>query len=431
MDIDIQRAAADDSVELAVRGRLDAESAGELRQAVAAEVRRGMHLITLDLNGVSFLSSAGIRVLFETQREARGAGGDCHVRSASGPVRKVLELTRLDRILMRPAGDATGLPRAAPAATSEPLRENAGWGEPRSFDEGGVRFVSLQLPPPQPLVGRVLGAASVVSGGPQRHDLLRLGPDSFALGLAAVADDGGIVDTAGEVVAACASVYHRPPRSFAAVDYLLGEGDLVPEINVVTGLAWQGLPGGIAAFEPTDDRPAVAVDNLVAGLLNHGLPEQSPADAIAVVITAEVHGLVAAELIRPLAGATPDDHPLVGSRAIAANWLCFSREPVHAGRTAIIVGIAWRAPAGAHTEHAAPLGPSGVCGHLHAVVFPHRPIRRAARDLPAVLADLTASEPLAVVHLMADDRPVLGLGVSELVCGSCWFAPLSLSEGQA
>lgn len=118
MDIDIQRAAADDSVELAVRGRLDAESAGELRQAVAAEVRRGMHLITLDLNGVSFLSSAGIRVLFETQREARGAGGDCHVRSASGPVRKVLELTRLDRILMRPAGDATGLPRAAQAATS-------------------------------------------------------------------------------------------------------------------------------------------------------------------------------------------------------------------------------------------------------------------------------------------------------------------------
>ena len=86
MDIDIQRAAADDSVELAVRGRLDAESAGELRQAVAAEVRRGMHLITLDLNGVSFLSSAGIRVLFETQREARGGWWrlPCPFRKRSG-----------------------------------------------------------------------------------------------------------------------------------------------------------------------------------------------------------------------------------------------------------------------------------------------------------------------------------------------------------
>jgi len=429
MDIDIQRAAAEDSVELAVRGRLDAESAGELRQAVAAEIRRGMHLITLDLDGVSFLSSAGIRVLFETQREARGAGGDCHVRTASGPVRKVLELTRLDTILMRPAGDAAGPPRAARAGT--PQRGAVNHVESRSFEDRGVRFVGFRPPPPKPLVGRVLGAASAVSGGPQRPDQFTIGPDSFALGLAAVADDGGIVDTAGEVVAACAAVYHRPPRSFAAVDYLLGEGDLVPEINAVTGLAWQGLPGGFAAFEPTDDRPAVAIDELVAGLLEHGLTEESSAAAIAVVIAAEVHGLVAAELIRPLAEATPDDHPLAGTRAIAANWLCFSREPVHAGRTAVIVGLASRTPGGAPAEQAAPCGPSGVCGHLHAVVFPHRPIRRAALDLPAVLADLTPSEPLAVVHLMADDRPVLGRGVSELVRGSCWFAPLSLSEGRA
>lgn len=430
MDIDIQRTAAEDSVELAVRGRLDADSAGELRQAVAAEVRRGMHLITLDLDGVSFLSSAGIRVLFETQREARGAGGDCHVRSASGPVRKVLELTRLDAILMRPAGAASGLPQAAQIVTSEPRGVDVSRVEPRSCERRGVRFASVLPPPPMPLVGRILGAASGLSGGPQRHDPLKIGPESFALGLAAVADDAAALDTAGEVVAACAAVYHRPPRSFAAVDYLLGEGDLVPEANVVTGLSWQGLPGGFATFEPTDDRPAVAIDDLVAGLLEQGLPNESPADAMAVVIAAEVHGIVAAELIRSLAEATPDDHPLTGSRAVTANWLCFSREPVHAGRTAVIVGIAWRAPARAHAEHAAPLGPSGVCGHLHAVVFPHRPIRRAARDLPTVLADLTASEPLAVVHLMADDRPVLGLGASELVRGSCWFAPLSLAEGR-
>jgi hypothetical protein len=45
-----------------------------------------------------------------------------------------------------------------------------------------------------------------------------------------------------------------------------------------------------------------------------------------------------------------------------------------------------------------------------------------------VVADLAASEPVAVVHLMADERPLLGSGVSELVRGRCWFAPLSLAE---
>jgi hypothetical protein len=64
-------------------------------------------------------------------------------------------------------------------------------------------------------------------------------------------------------------------------------------------------------------------------------------------------------------------------------------------------------------------------------VFPHRPLKRTAADLAAVVADLAASEPVAVVHLMADDRPVLGSGLSELVRGRCWFAPLALAGGDA
>ena len=71
MDIDIDRRPGETDVVLVVRGRLDAESAAELRHAVAAEVRQGVQAITLDLVETTFLSSAGIRVLFETQREAR------------------------------------------------------------------------------------------------------------------------------------------------------------------------------------------------------------------------------------------------------------------------------------------------------------------------------------------------------------------------
>ena len=142
MDILIDRVQQGDGVELVVRGRLDAESAGELRQAVSAEVRRGMHAIALDLTNVGFLSSAGIRVLFETQREARGAGGDCHVRVASEPVQKVLELTRLDRILMRPANESASPPPAA-AATRPAARD---------LEARGVRLLQFESAPAEPLV---------------------------------------------------------------------------------------------------------------------------------------------------------------------------------------------------------------------------------------------------------------------------------------
>jgi anti-sigma B factor antagonist len=414
MEIHIDRVPRDDGVELVVVGRLDAESAGELRHAVAAEVRRGLHAITLDLAAVTFLSSAGIRVLFETQREARTSGGECLVRAVSDPVRKVLELTRLDAILMRPAAART--PPLAPLAAPSPTRD---------IDASGVRLVGLKQPPAS-VRGRLVGSATALVGAGSAAGRIPLALQTFAIGIAAVADDAAPLSAAGESLAACGAVYHRPPRPFAAVDYLLGTAEFVPAIDMVTGLVWEGAPAGWTGFEPTEDAAAVALADLAVALL-----EQTSAEALAIVVVGEVHGLVAAELIRPLAEATPADHPLSGLSEIAARWLCFSREPVHAGRTALVVGVVTRVGAGPLGEFAAPLGRGGVAGHLHAVVFPHRPLRRSGGDLPAVVADLTALEPLAAVHLLADDRPVLGSGVSELVRGSCWFAPLALSGGDA
>lgn len=411
MDIAIDRRPGAEGVELVVAGRLDAESAAELRDAVTAEVRTGHQAITLDLAAVSFLSSAGIRILFETQREARAAGGDCLVATPSPAVRKVLELTRLDRVLMLPAAKAA---KATPAAADRGGRE---------LEAGGVRLMEFQPPHAGPLTGRLHGSAAALAGSAAGCPRVSLPPHAFAFGIGAVADAAAVLPAAGELLAAGGCVYHRGPRPFAAVDYLLGSGDLVPETDLVTGVSWHGFPSGRAAFEPGADAAAVAVDDLAAAVLR-----ESGADCIALVLAGEVQGLIAAELIRPLSEATPADHPLLGSREAAARWLCFSREPVHAGRTALVVGIVARASRGPLAGDVAPLGPAGVVGHLHAVVFPHRPIRRAAGDLAAVLADLSASEPLAVLHLMADDRPVLGNGRSEFIRGGCWFAPLELGE---
>lgn len=404
MDITIDRVPRGEGVELVVRGRLDAECAGELRHAVATEVRRGSHAITLDLTDVGFLSSAGIRVLFETQREARQAGGDCLISAVSEPVRKVLSLTRLDRVLMAAA------PRVETAATP-PLT--------RDVEADGLRLVAYE-----PASGAISvvrhGDDRALAGGAVETVRVRLPAHAFALGLAAVSDDAPAAGAAGELVAAGGAVYHRPPRPFAAVDYVHGTGALVAEADFLTGLSWQGYPGGRAGFEPLGDAAAVAIDDLAAALL-----DVAGCDALAMVVAGEVHGLVTAELIRPLAEATPHDHPLTGNRESAARWICFSREPVQAGRTALVVGVVCRTAAVPPVAGLAALGPRGTRGHLHAVVFPHRPLKRAAGDLAAVLSDLAASEPLGVLHLAADDRPVLGGGRSELVRGSCWFAPLA------
>jgi hypothetical protein len=68
---------------------------------------------------------------------------------------------------------------------------------------------------------------------------------------------------------------------------------------------------------------------------------------------------------------------------------------------------------------------------VHAAVFPHRSLTRGPIDLAATLADVSAAEPLAVMHLLGDPQPVLGSGQSDFVRGCCWFSPLAVAEDRA
>jgi anti-anti-sigma factor len=421
MDIAIVRDARADGTVLVVTGRLDAESAGELGRAVEEELRRGIDAVGLDFTAVSFLSSAGIRALFENQRAATQAGGSCLIVRASEQVRKVLDLTRLTPILMAPAQVAARpgpQPGGSPAAAGPTIIRRAG------FD-----LVGIEAPPAGPLRGELIGTpAAALTGTPSADPVQRPLPrHACAIGLAALGETAGAASRAGETLAIGGAVFQRPPQPFAAVDYLVGSGDLVAEAAFVSGLVWQGVPGGRTGFETADG------GGLRLGHLLDAIIDQARADVVAVVMAAEVQGLVAAELIRPLAEATPTDHPWTADRDTVARWLCFSREPVHARRTALVAGVAARGrPDGPLAAFVRPLDAAGTLhGHLHAAVFPLHPLRRGPLDVAATVDTLTKSAPLAVMHLVVDPQPVLGSGESEFVRGGCWFAPLEFGPGRA
>lgn len=416
MDITIQHHVAaeiaGDVVVLVVAGRIDAETGPVLEQAVAESIARGGSTIRLDCGAVGFLSSAGIRILFNCSRAAQAAGGRCRVGAASPPVARVLELTRLDSILCESA------PSGA-AAVAEPPAVS------RDRTVGGIVLVGLEPPGDRRLPGSLAGDPAADGAGHGSAELRGLSSRAFGLGLATVAGHECPRAAAGETAVACGAVFQRPPQPFAAIDYSLPRGDFLPSVQVVTGLLWEGLPQGAAGFRPAGDAAAVRFDDLAAALL-----EESRADAIAVVLVAEVHGLIGVELIRPLAEATPHDQPLAATPAVAARWLSFSREPVHARQVALVVGVVSRpGREGPLAGFVRPLGAAACTGHGHAVVFPARPLPSGAADLSTLVTELSAAEPLAVMHLLGDPQPVLGSGQSEFAGGCCWFAPLDVTAG--
>lgn len=420
VDLQISRSERGDEVILACSGRLDAETSDDLARVVADELRRGHHAIRLDLEQTAFLSSAGIRGLFETQRAAKAVGGSCLVRRASEVVRRVLDLTRLTPILMEPRGAADAGTRAAAAHPRDVDMEDV--------EAAGVRLLQRLRPDPRGLVGRLWGSprdllGGVGSGAPHA---CRLSRQAFAIGFGMLASGATDASRAGELAGICGAVFQRPPQPHAAVDYLVPVGELRADVALLAGLTWEGLPSGRAGFEPVGDEPAVRIDALVEAVLG-----QVESPAVALVIAGEIHGLVGAELIRSLAEARGADTPLAGDRNTVASWLAFSREPVYPRHTAIVVGVATRDGRGPLEAVVRGVPGAGFAAHLHAVVFPFRPLRRGGLDLAATVDDLAASQPLAVLHLLADPRPVLGSGRSELVRGAVWFAPLDATGREA
>lgn len=73
-----------------VQGRVDSDTAPELDGALSKLLADGRNKIVLDLQGVDYLSSAGLRALVKALKDAQGAGGDVRLASVSEAIRGVL-----------------------------------------------------------------------------------------------------------------------------------------------------------------------------------------------------------------------------------------------------------------------------------------------------------------------------------------------------
>jgi len=87
----------EDQLTVAVEGRLDTLTAPELETELKAELD-GITDLTLDLSGLEYISSAGLRVLLVTQK-AMNAKGTMKVTGVNETVNEIFEVTGFTDIL--------------------------------------------------------------------------------------------------------------------------------------------------------------------------------------------------------------------------------------------------------------------------------------------------------------------------------------------
>lgn len=81
-----------------VSGRIDSSNASEFEGSLKELTGNGRTNLVLNLNGVTYMSSAGLRTLVSTLKECKKRGGDVRLAAPSERVGEVLSLAGLDAL---------------------------------------------------------------------------------------------------------------------------------------------------------------------------------------------------------------------------------------------------------------------------------------------------------------------------------------------
>ena len=84
---------------VSVEGELDALTSPEFTRFFSMQVADTYRDVILDLEGLRYSSSAGIRIFLGLARESRGKGGDLRIAAVQPRVDKLFKLSKFDKIV--------------------------------------------------------------------------------------------------------------------------------------------------------------------------------------------------------------------------------------------------------------------------------------------------------------------------------------------
>lgn len=84
---------------ISLNGSIDALTAPKITEFIQAQIAKGSIKLVMDMSGVDYTSSAGLRVLLGAIKETRAQNGDLRLAGIRPDVQKVLNLSGFSNIL--------------------------------------------------------------------------------------------------------------------------------------------------------------------------------------------------------------------------------------------------------------------------------------------------------------------------------------------
>ena len=401
-----------DALELRLNGRIDAGWAEHVGSTIEKAVRAGSHRIALNCSEVNYISSLGIGVIVSQYKLLKSVNGSLVITEPSKFVREILTIVGLADVLIE---QRSGTKAAAPATVRREIH-------------GGAAYEIYPQVVENPLTCTLIGdPAKLTTTGFRAADCRSIAFPGHTFGLGLGAFGAGFEDCEtrfGEFLAAGGCAVVLPTSEPHAVpDYVMQQGNLVPEVATLYALSGKGDFATMVRFDALPDGPGrIGLSDLVSTLV-----ELSAENAIGFVVLAESTSIVGTSLLKsPALG--PVDYSVPGVR----DWLSFTTERISDKHLVLLVGVAGVNLGGEAADFVRPIRPkSPIHAHMHGAVFGYRPVQRGGLPFDGTVSKLVAtSNPKALLHLMADCRQYEGVGETELSRGACWIGPLkTLTRG--
>lgn len=409
--MEIRRRGTGRVVTLAVAGKMDAYWSDMISRELEICVSGGARDITLDLSAISFISSAGLRVLLVYLKQMQSINGKLRFVNPSEKVRDLFDLSGLTHVLTtalgdHPSGDSipgiplpdhTGLYTVLPVITGD---RNVAAGSTETEETAGLYCYQ-----------------GVQKTGEKHFPVVRYPGTRMGFGLGAFDDTE--VDSGhhfGEYLSAGGVTICVPTDGRNHPDYMIEDGVFVPSISVYSGVAVDARFTAQLNFEVTEHHRGVPLSSLALLTLR-----QAATPFAAALIIAETASLIGGQRISsPLSSV--DMHDV---REIRKHF-SFTTDPTYRHNTAIICALFSTAA----SPLLRPITPEAVVhGHAHAAVLSHKPLPDGAIDPWTMIRTLFDYGSIhGVLHLMYDDRNPLRNMESEFLRGSMWVVPLPMTS---
>lgn len=395
-----------DEVVLVCSGRLDANRSGHLNDHIEKLVREGQYHIILDLNGIEYLSSSGIRILVKHYRNLKEINGYLYIESMSANVEQVLGMVGMSAMLRQ---------KPQKAGDGKTVEE-----EQNQTDAYGFVFRRQKLTSGGKTTLEVYGKPELtIRSGFTPADARNILSENhrFAIGLGAIGNSfTECRERFGEFMMMGKNVVYLPADGSKKPDYMVATGQLVVPVTELYGLHFTGNFSQLINFEPGTAENPITLSRLLKTILDF-----SGYERMAFVMVAESGGLIGVSL-----NASPVDGKKIFSFPEIKETINFTTEHAHVKMLTISAGYVSSADNGEAAAFVRPLGPGQpLRGHVHTSVFPFIPLKKNDPDLQETVGYVfNNAEVTDLLHLTNDTREITGQGESQFLKGFCWIVPV-------